>query len=259
MSLTSKSRVVSAAGTGPLRPEVRRARTPGTLGAPSNRGADATVARNRRAWRPAAALLAVALLAGAAGCDYRESGNGKYHEERIHPAEFTGVWTEDGIDAVITITSTATQAVTLTGDENIVNENFEWAVTQQTVGETSVPVLHVWASRSFTPVIPARVVITRPSLLLARGSDGVDLQITGTPGWTAPGPLHAALHGATLSAGDYAVDGAVVDLDLGSTAVLRAEGPVVGAVSADSHLDNTRGVGSCAGVVTSGAGNVRCN
>jgi hypothetical protein len=217
------------------------------------------VARNGFAGRSVALLLAVAALLGSAACDYRQSGNGVYAEKIIRVADFTGIRTEDGIDAVIGVSSTATQTVTLTGDENVVDELIRTSVEAETIGSATISVLHVWSSRSFTPVIPARIVITRPSLVLAAGSDGVDLQLAGTPGWTAPGPLHVALDGASLFAGDYAVDGAVVALARGSNAVLRSSGPVMGSVSVDSRLDNSGGTGSCAGVVTSGAGNVTCH
>lgn len=259
MTLTWKSRVVSASSGDAVGAEVSRARTCGPLGTSSNRGADATVRRRGRAGRPVAGLLAAVALVGAAGCDYRESGNGKYYEAPIHPADFAGVRTEDGIDAVITISSTATQTVILTGDENIVKDNLRWSVDPEQVGSTSIQILHVWASPRFDPVIPARVVVTRPSLALVGGEGGVDLQISGTPGWTAPGPLHVELDGATLTASDYAVDGAVVELERGSLAVLHSDGPVGGTVAADSQLDNRRGSGSCAAVATSGSGNVRCN
>jgi hypothetical protein len=257
MILTRKSRVVSASGTDPVRPEVWSTRTCGPLGSSSIRGAGVTVARNRFARRSVAGLLAAAVLAALAGCDARESGNGVYTEQTIPAASFAGVRLEDGIDAVIAVSSTATQTVTLTGDQNIL-QLIRTSVDPETIASTTVPVLHVWATRSFNPVIPPRVVITRPSLVLARGSGVLDIQITGTAGWTAPGPLYVELDRASLSARDYAVDGVVVDLDDGAAAVLHSNGPVTGTVSATSHLDNSNGTGACA-VATSGSGNVVCN
>jgi hypothetical protein len=201
--------------------------------------------------------VAAAGLLGLAGCDLRESGNGVYYEQMIHVADFAGVRMQDGIDAVISVTSTATQTVALTGDENIVKENLRTSIEPETVGSATIPVLHVWSSRSFTPVIPPRVLITRPTLVVAGGTGNLDIHVTGTPGRTAPGPLYVALDGASLTAGDYAVDGAVVDLDLGARAVLHANGPVSGRVSADSHLDNSSGTGPCS-VETAGSGSVVC-
>ena len=260
MTLTWKSRVVSASGRDPARPEVRPAHTCATLGTSSDRGAAATVTPHRFAGRPVGVLLGVAAagLLGLAGCDLRESGNGVYHEQIIHVGDFAGVRMQDGIDAVISVTSTATQTVALTGDENIVKENLRTSIEPETVGSATVPVLHVWSSGSFTPVIPPRVLITRSTLVVVRGTGSLDIHVTGTPGRTAPGPLHVALDGASLTAGDYAVDGAVVELDRAARAVLHADGPVTGGVSADSHLDNSRGTGPCS-VETSGSGSVVCD
>lgn len=259
MPLTWKSHVLSGRPAEAAGPEVVRVRTSAALGTPTIPGAGATVARKRFAGRPLAALALLAAAAALAGCDPERVGNGVYAEKTVHVAPFTGVRVEDGIDAVITVSSTATQSVILTGDENIVDENLETRVELEGVGSTAVSVLHVWASPSFTPVIPPRVVIRRPSLVYVRGSDGVSIEVkTPTGADEGAGPLAVVLEGATLIARSYPISGAVVDLEDRATARLHSDGPVVGTVSADSHLDNTYGSGSCAGVVTSGAGNVVC-
>jgi hypothetical protein len=130
------------------------------------------VARLGVAGRSVAALVALAALAGLAGCDPRQTGNGVYAEKAVHVGPFTGIRMEDGIDAVVTVSSTATQTVTVTGDQNLVNENIRTSLDVEGSGSTAVAVLHVWASPSFTPVIPPWVFIVRPSLALVRGSDG---------------------------------------------------------------------------------------
>jgi hypothetical protein len=256
MTLTSKSRVVPGPVADPAAPEVRPARTSAALGTSSIRGAAAPVARNAFAGRSLALLVALFVLGG---CDLRQSGNGAYGEKTVHVGDFTGVRMQDGVGAVITVGPGLTQSVTVTGDENIVENNIRTSVDVEGVGSAAVSVLHVWASPSFVPVIPPRVVISRPSLSLARGSDGVVIEVTRPAGSTAVGgPLVVLLDGATVSARGYPTAGAVVDLDGGSTALLHSDGPVTGTVSADSRLDNTSGVGPCL-VPTMAAGNVICD
>jgi hypothetical protein len=239
---------------------VRRPRTCAALGSSRIRGADATIARDRCAGRSAAALAVLAAVAALAGCDPRQTGNGVYAEKTVHVAPFTGIHVQDGIDAVVTVSSTATQSVVVTGDQNIVEENIQTRVDAEGVGSAAIAVLHVWASPSFTPVIPPRVVIRRPTLAAVRGGDGVVIEVT-TPTGANDGasPRREVLDGATLSARQYPTAGAVVDLEGRSTAQLHSDGPVTGTVSAGSHLDNTHGAGGCGGVATGGTGNVVCN
>lgn len=258
MTSTRKSRVVSCGDGGPGDREVRSPPTPGGPRHPGNRGAAVTVRRNRFAGGSLAALLALVLsLAGAAGCDLRETGNGVYAERPLHVADFEGVRVQDGIDAVITV-APGPQTVTLTGDENLLDYNIKAAVEPEAVGSATASVLHVWASPSIVPVIPPRVVVSRPALSVARASAGSAIELSSPPGAaTAPGPLAVGLDAGTLTARDYPVDGAAVDLAAGSTAILHSDGPVTGRVSADSHLDNTAGLGPCVVTTTAGA-DVRC-
>lgn len=263
MRPTDESRAVS----GPFGllppPEVRVPRTCATLRTSRGRGAAVTVARGRVAGRSAAVLLGLAVsAAGAAalaGCDPRQTGNGVYAEKAIRVAEFAGVRAEDGIGAVITVAPGLAQTVIVTGDENVIERNIRTSVDVEGAGTAAVAVLHVWASPSFTPVIPPRVVITRPSLTLVRGGDGVFIEVKRPAGAAdVGGPLTVDLDGATLSAREYPVSGAVVALEAGATARLRSEGPVTGTVAGDSHLDNTAGAGPCL-VSTTAGGSVACN
>lgn len=259
MSLTLNSRVVSAPGGDVCRPEVRPALTCPRLGSPSNRGAGARVSRKAFAGRSLALLVWLGACVALAGCDARESGNGIYAERRISVAGFTALDVKDGVGAVVTLAPGLAQSVTLTGDENIVENNLQWRVDVEGVGTAAVSVLRVWASPSFVPVIPARVVINRPTLARVRGSDGVVIQVARPAGSTAVGgPLAVELQEATLSAREYPVSSAAVDLRDGATALLHSEGPVTGTVSADSRLDNTYGGGPCL-VTTTAAGSVTCN
>lgn len=258
MTSTRKSPVVSAGRAGRRSAEVRPARTSRLRAPRGNRGAGVTVARNRFAGRSLAALLAVA-LAGVAGCDLRETGNGVYAERTLHVADFDGVRVQDGIDAVITVAPGLAQTVTLTGDENIVENDLHASVEPEGVGSAVVQVLHVWASPSFVPVIPPRVVVGRPSLAAACAAGGSAVTLARPSGSTVVGgPLVTELSGATLDARDYPVSGALVDLDAGSTALLHSDGQVTGSVSGDSTLDNTFGAGPCLVTTTAGA-KVLCN
>lgn len=258
MSLTPKTRVVPGGPACPVQPEVRGGRTPPALGSSRIPGAIATVSPGRGAGRSVAALAALAAAAALAGCDPERVGNGAYAEKTVTVAPFTGIRVEDGIQAVITVSSTAAQSVTLAGDQNIVEENLQAEVESELVGSERISVLHVWASPSFTPVISPRVVVRLPRIDSVHGSDGVPIEVTAADGEGRAGPLAVVLEGATLRARQYPVSAATVRLEGRSTAQLHCDGPVTGTVSGGSHLDNSYGAGSCAGVVTSGAGTVVC-
>jgi hypothetical protein len=260
MSQTQKSHVLSGLGAGSSGREVRSGRTPATLGNSRVRGAGATVWRKVFAGRSLAALVALATLAA---CDPLLQGNGVYAERPVRVGSFIGLWASNGVGAAVTVAGGAEQSVTITGDENLVADHIRWELVDpepQGITSAAGKVLHVYVSPAdFVPVIPPRVVITRPDLAFVRGDDGASLEVKRAIGSTATaGPLAAALDGASLDARAYPTSGAVVVLTAGSRAQLHSDGPVTGSVSADSRLDNTLGAGHCL-VTPAGPESVTCH
>lgn len=248
---------VSPCTGGRVSPDVRAARTSCTRGTPADRGAGARVVRSGHAGRPAAALLAAAALAGLGACDFRPTGNGVYAEKTVDPnGAFVGVRVQDGVGAVITVGPA--QKVTLTGDQNIVENSLKVRLEAEVVGSTAVSVLHVFASPTYAPVLPPKAVISVPALAVVRGDDAV-VQLARASGATELcGPLLVDLDEATLLAAGYPVASAAVDLREGSVAQLASAGPVTGTVGAGSRLDNSAGAGPCLVTTTTGA-TVVCN
>jgi hypothetical protein len=257
MDLTQKSRLLSGPAARGGRPEVRPHPTAAALGSSRIRGAAAPARRKPFAGPALAALVAVV---GLTACDPRLQGNGVYAEKTVDLAAFTGVRTEDGVGAVITVEPGLSQAVKVIGDENLVQSHIRTSLEVEGVGSAALTVLHVWVDPAdFQPVIPPKVVVSRPTFSLARGRDGVSIELKRPAGSTAVGgPLVVGLEGASLNARQYPTGGAAVVLSGGSTALLHSDGPVTGSVSADSHLDNTAGLGPCF-VPTTAAGNVVCS
>jgi hypothetical protein len=192
------------------------------------------------------------VLAAVGGCDLRPTGNGVYAEKAVEPGGvFVGVRVQDGIGAVITVGPA--QKVTLTGDQNIVENSLKVRLEAEVVGSTAVSVLHVFASPTYAPVLPPKAVISVPTLAVVRGDDAV-VQLARASGATEPGgPLLVDLDEATLLAAGYPVASAAVDLREGSFAQLAAGGPVTGTVGAGSRLDNSAGAGPCLVTTTAGA------
>lgn len=251
MHPTSKSRVVSSLDGRPLAPEVWAGLTSHALGSSRARGAAGTVWRKTFAWRPLAALAALALLAG---CDPQVRGNGVYAERRIDPGPFAGVRMEDGVGAVVTIAPGLAPAATVTGDENLVEDHIKTSLEVEGAGSTAVTVLHVRVDPSdFVAIIPPRVVISQPVFSLVRARDRAAVELKRPAGASdVGGPLSVVLEGATLYARQYPTASAAVLLTEGSSALLAAAA-VTGTV-ADSLLDN---LGPC-DVTTTASSTVRC-
>lgn len=257
MASTRKSRVVSSTAARHLHPGVSRAPTAGALGSSRDRGAGARVARGRAG----RALAALAAALAVAACDPELRGNGVAVEKTLDLAPFEGVRVEDGVGAIVTVDPTlGGQTVKLVGDENLVEEgHIQASLVPDTLGSLAVTVLRVRVESGFTPTIPPKVVVSRPSFSLARGLTGGSIELKRPAGSTAVGALlGVALDAAALNARAYPTAGALVALTGGASARLHADGPVTGTVSGGSVLDNTLGAGPCL-VTTSGAATVTCH
>ena len=188
---------------------------------------------------------------------------------------FAGVRVGDGIAAHVTAGSA--QSLRVIGDSNIVPNimtQTEPTLVTTVGGSVSVPVLRVWLTQPANPTIPSQVVITVPSLSYVRAEDGAPVEVNkaeapamrieGFTGGevTLIGPggpyLEAVLSDASLDAGYYPVALAWVELSGESRADLDSSGPVTGAASGSSVVDNMLGSGPCL-VTTTGSARTSCH
>ncbi len=267
-----------------------RARTSRDLGTSRRRGAIATGAPrfHGAALRLAAAAAAVLALAR---CDPYVEGNGVYFEEdrtgQFSASQIVGVHAEDGVLATVTAHA-ASQRVVVSGDANLV-PHVRTEIQMETVHDALQPVLHVYVDLSggYTFVNPPTIAVQVSDLVYALAKQNGNVDVTGAAAAIftvrAESGGDVSLVGPNASDPDgfpggdrinvYASDGnvdahlyattsatlaAYVELSQGAHAQIHADGPVSGTASgAGTWLDNTAGIGSCAGVTASGGAQVR--
>ncbi len=230
-------------------------------------------ATTHRAGRGALPLVALVPLFALAGCEPFVQGDGVYREDPRQVAAFEGVSVHDAIQ--IQITAGAAQAVTITGDENVVQH----IQTSVRADPLQGAVLDVQSTvRSFDSVNPIRAVISVPSLhyiaavraapvtasavaapaFTVEASDGATVQLGGAGGGSITVQLSGGEHGgARLGAQAYPVDTASVALSGGARADLAARLDVTGTATGASTVDNA-GTATCE-VTASADSTVSCH